>query len=117
MSDEAPGLHVRQTRKRTGEAQIDDFTMFVRVPGQPAAVRLYTDDEQSAAARLPLTRTRLARRLIGESAGFGQHTDGIVEHLVIWPWCIGPGVKLTGVEQCCREDLAIRPTDNTCRSN
>jgi hypothetical protein len=52
MSDDDSGLHVRQTpRKRTGEAQIADFTMLVRVPGQPAAVRVYTAAEQGEAAR------------------------------------------------------------------
>ena len=50
MSDDDSGLHVRQTpRKRTGEAQIADFTMLVRVPGQPAAVRVFTDAERAAA--------------------------------------------------------------------
>ena len=52
MSDDGSGLHVRQSpRKRTGESQVADFTMLVRVPGQPAAVRVYTDDEQDEAAR------------------------------------------------------------------
>lgn len=52
MSDDDSGLHVRQTpRKRTGELSVADFTMLVRVPGQPAAVRVYTDAEQGAAAR------------------------------------------------------------------
>jgi hypothetical protein len=51
MSDDDSGLHVRQTpSKRTGEAQMADFTMLVRVPGQPTAVRIYTDDEYSEAA-------------------------------------------------------------------
>lgn len=30
---------------------IADFTMLVRVPGQPAAVRVYADAEQGEAAR------------------------------------------------------------------
>jgi hypothetical protein len=52
MSDDGGGLHVRQTpRTRAREAQIADFTMLVRVPGQPAAVRVYANDEQSEAAR------------------------------------------------------------------
>jgi hypothetical protein len=51
MSDEDSGLHVRQTpRKRTGEAKIADFTLLVRIPGQPAAVRVFTDAEQAEAA-------------------------------------------------------------------
>jgi hypothetical protein len=31
--------------------RVADLTMMVRVPGQPAAVRAYTDDEQNEAAR------------------------------------------------------------------
>lgn len=52
MSDDGAGLHVRQgPRKRTGELSVADFTMLVRVPGKPAAVRVYTGDEQDEAAR------------------------------------------------------------------
>lgn len=52
MSDDGAGLHVRQTpRQRTGELPVADFTMLVHVPGQPAAVRVYSDDEQDEAAR------------------------------------------------------------------
>ncbi|MCA2304879.1 hypothetical protein JF770_15030 [Mycobacterium intracellulare] len=53
MSDE-PGsdLHVRQApRNRTTGAQMADFTTLVRVPGQPGAARVYTDNEQDEAAR------------------------------------------------------------------
>ena len=49
MSDDDSGLHVRQS-PRKAEAQIVDFTILVRVPGQPAAVRVYTDAEQGEAA-------------------------------------------------------------------
>ena len=52
MSDDDSSLQVRQApRKRTGEAHVADFTMLVRVPGQPAAVRVYTDAEQDEGAR------------------------------------------------------------------
>jgi hypothetical protein len=52
MSDDGGGLHVRQgPRKRTGELSVADFTMLVRVPGKPAAVRVYTGEEQDEAAR------------------------------------------------------------------
>lgn len=52
MSDDGGGQHVRQTpRKRTGELSVADFTILIRVPGQPAAVRVYCDDEQDEAAR------------------------------------------------------------------
>lgn len=52
MSDDGAGLHVRQSpRKRAGELSVADFTMLVRVPGQPAAVRVFTDDERDEADR------------------------------------------------------------------
>jgi hypothetical protein len=51
MSDDGAGLHVRQNpSKRTGDVQIADFTLLVRVPSQPAAVRAYTDAESDEAA-------------------------------------------------------------------
>lgn len=52
MSEDGAGPHVRQTpRQRMGELSVADFTMLVRVPGQPAAARVYSDDEQDEAAR------------------------------------------------------------------
>lgn len=52
MSDEGNGLHVRQSpRKRNEERRVSDLTVMVRVPGRPAAVRLYADDEADEAAR------------------------------------------------------------------
>lgn len=53
MSDDGNGgLHVRQApRTRSGDVRITDLTMMVRVPGQPAAVRVYTDAEHDEAAR------------------------------------------------------------------
>lgn len=48
---EVAGHHVRQApRKRTDDVQIADLTMLVRVPGQPAGVRVFTDDEEVEAA-------------------------------------------------------------------
>lgn len=52
MTDDGGGLHVRQApRKRTGEISVADFTMLVRAPGQPAAVRVHTEDERDEAVR------------------------------------------------------------------
>ena len=53
MSDDGAGLQVRQNpSKRAGDqVQVVDFTMLVRVPGAPAAVRVYTDAESDDAAR------------------------------------------------------------------
>ena len=50
MSDDGSGLQVRQSpRKRTGDVYVSDITSMVRVPGQPAAVRVYTDAERDEA--------------------------------------------------------------------
>lgn len=52
MSDEASGQHGWQSpRKRNEALRVTDITMMVRVPGQPAAVRVYTDEEAHKAAR------------------------------------------------------------------
>jgi hypothetical protein len=52
MSDDAGGLHNRQApRNRPGEVRVADLTLLVRVPGQPAAVRAYTDEERYEAER------------------------------------------------------------------
>ena len=53
MSDDGNGgLHVRQSpRTRSADVHIADLTMMVRVPGQPAAVRDYTEAESDDAAR------------------------------------------------------------------
>lgn len=50
MSDDVGGLPVRHPRKRAGDARVADFTLLVRVPGQPAGVRVFTDEEAEEAA-------------------------------------------------------------------
>lgn len=50
MSDDVGGLAVRQgPRKRAADARVSDFILLVRVPGQPAAVRVFTDDDADEA--------------------------------------------------------------------
>jgi hypothetical protein len=52
MSDDGSGQHVRQSsRKQAGDLRVADFTMMVRVPGQPAAVRVYAEAEHDEAVR------------------------------------------------------------------
>lgn len=52
MSDDSGGLQVRQSpRRRSAETRIADYTMLVRVPGQPAAIRAFTDAEADEAAQ------------------------------------------------------------------
>ena len=43
------GLQVRQNPRKRVAAEIKDFTMLVRVPGKPAAVRVFTDAERADA--------------------------------------------------------------------
>jgi hypothetical protein len=45
MSDDGGGLPVRQTPRRIGQAPIAEFTILVRVPGRPGAVRVFADAE------------------------------------------------------------------------
>jgi hypothetical protein len=46
MSNDAGGLSVRQSpRKRAADARVGDFTLLMRVPGGPDAVRVFTDEE------------------------------------------------------------------------
>lgn len=52
MSDDSTGLPSRQSpRKRSDDAHVSDFTMMVRVPGRPTAVRAYTDAERDDAVQ------------------------------------------------------------------
>ena len=52
MTEDGSGLQVRQSpRKRSADIRVSDFTIMVRVPGQPAAVHVYTDDDRDEAAR------------------------------------------------------------------
>ena len=49
VTEDGSGLSVRQTPRKRAPAEIKDFTMMVRVPGDPAAVRVFTDAERSDA--------------------------------------------------------------------
>lgn len=50
--DSAATRHIRQSpRKRNQAVSVEDITLMVRVPGQPAAVRVFTDDEKEDASQ------------------------------------------------------------------
>jgi hypothetical protein len=49
VTEDGSGLSVRQTPRKRPSAEIKDFTMMVRVPGQPAAVRVFTATERADA--------------------------------------------------------------------
>lgn len=49
MTENGNGLSVRQAPRKRAPAAIKDFTMMVRVPGDPAAVRVFTDVERADA--------------------------------------------------------------------
>jgi len=51
--DASPYPHhvVQKPRKRADHVDVADFTMLVRVPGQPSAVRAFTDADTDEAHR------------------------------------------------------------------
>ena len=49
--DPSPHHVVQRPRKRTDQVQVSDFTMLVRVPGRPDAIRVFTDAEAEEANR------------------------------------------------------------------
>lgn len=52
MSDDSTGLPSRQPpRKRSDDVHVSDFTMLVRVPGRPTAVRAYIEAERDDAVQ------------------------------------------------------------------
>ncbi|WP_102145875.1 hypothetical protein [Mycobacterium hubeiense] len=48
---EPSNLGVQKPRKRTDDTEISEFTMLVRVPGQPEALSVFTDAEVEQANR------------------------------------------------------------------
>lgn len=42
---------VQKPRKRTTPVEVADFTMLVKVPGQPEAIKAFTDDEAEEARK------------------------------------------------------------------
>ena len=56
MSEDAYPHHVVQKpRKRTNPVDVADFTLLVKVPGQPAAIKAFTDDEADDARKYAAT--------------------------------------------------------------
>lgn len=87
VTDVASPHYVRQgPRKRTEQVQVKDFTMLVRVPGRPGAVRVFTDAEEDEARRyatdtggtvvpLPLPMPDSNRAVIAAAAFDGSTND------------------------------------------
>ena len=74
MSDDVGGLPARQSPRRRHDAKVADFTLLVRVLGQPAEVRVFTDDEAD------------------EAAAYASRAGGVVQRLPLSP----PGGYLAG---------------------
>ncbi|EHB48843.1 hypothetical protein MycrhDRAFT_5684 [Mycolicibacterium rhodesiae JS60] len=51
VSEESTNYVQHAPRRRTEAGSVADFTMLVRVPGEPAAVRVFTDAETDEADR------------------------------------------------------------------
>ncbi|MGJ6127445.1 hypothetical protein QN239_33230 [Mycolicibacterium sp. Y3] len=86
MSD-VPSHHVRQSpRSRHGKVEVRDFTLLVRVPRQPAAVQVFTDDERD------------------EAATYAGQTGGVIVPLPLplpesyVAWCEAAGVDADGAQ-------------------
>lgn len=54
MSD-APGLSERRPPARRRDTKVGDFTLVVRVPGNPSAIRVFTADEAADAVEYAKT--------------------------------------------------------------
>ncbi|TXI63399.1 hypothetical protein [Mycolicibacterium mageritense] len=68
MTDDSTAYHVVQKpRMRADDVTIADFTMMVRVPGRPAALRVFTDAE------------------IDEANGYAAENGGVVVSLPLAP--------------------------------
>jgi hypothetical protein len=83
MSDDGGGPHVRQSpHTRSEETRVADLTMMVRVPDQPAAVRVYTDDEKNEAARYAAeVRGEVVPLPLSPPAGYTAGISGsLMEH-------------------------------------
>lgn len=78
MSDDGSGLQVRQSpRKRAGDVHVADLAMMVRVPGQPAAVRVYTDAERDDADQYAAeTKGELVPLPLSPPIGYDTGPDG-----------------------------------------
>ena len=49
VTEDGSDLNVRQSPRKRAPAEIKDFTLLVRVPGDPGAVRVFTDAEHADA--------------------------------------------------------------------
>jgi len=75
--DPSPHHVVQKPRKRTDQVTIADFTLLVRVPGRPSAVRVFTDDEaDDAAAYAAATGGSIAELPLAPPAGYIVADDG-----------------------------------------
>lgn len=62
MTD-APGLSERRPPTRRRDAKVSDFTLLVRVPGDPSAIKVFTPEEA------------------GDAAEYATATGGVIEDL------------------------------------
>lgn len=87
--DPSPHHVVQRPRKRTDQVQVSDFTMLVRVPGQPDAIRVFTDAEAEEAKRYAAeTGGTVVRLPLPPPTGYTAGPDGT---LLPWlpPTCAG----------------------------
>lgn len=85
VSDEGGGVQVRQSRrKRSTETRIADLAVLVRVPGDPGAVRVFTDEEAGEAARYAAEAGGEVVPLpLAPPAGYAPGADGWLRPAVV----------------------------------
>ncbi|WP_425005018.1 hypothetical protein [Mycolicibacterium sp. S3B2] len=75
--DPSPHHVTQKPRKRAGQVTVADFTLLVRVPGSPGAVRVFTADEADEAAGYAAEVSRSVMALpLAAPAGYTVGADG-----------------------------------------
>lgn len=80
VTEDGSGLSVRQIPRKRASAEIRDFTMMVRVPGDPAAVRVFTDVERADADTYAADTGGTVIPLPLSTSAEATHTGGGDEH-------------------------------------
>lgn len=77
--DPSPHHVVQKPRKRTDQVTTSDFTLLVRVPGRPDAMRVFTDEEaDDAVAYAAATGGSIAELPLAPPAGYAVADGGLL---------------------------------------
>jgi hypothetical protein len=88
-ADAAPHHVVQQKPRRRTDAKVSDFTMMVRVPGRPEAIRMFTAAEDAEARQYATdTGGSVVPLPLAPPAGYTAGPDGNLAP-VLTPTCAG----------------------------